>query len=148
MLDGSTARQGGLMVTPCTRRWACAWCLGAAVTAGVGCGRPLCPAIAFPAEIYVSLAPDWPSTDDLVLTVSCPPRAECGFHQGPVSGPANDSVLLVTVLRPPEIDVAVSSASSGAVVHEQRLEVPYEPIGDRQSDCSTEAQALLTVPAG
>jgi hypothetical protein len=136
------------VTTPGRSRWVAAvGCLGAALTAGVGCGHPLCPAIAFPAEIYVSLSPDWPTTDDLVLTVSCPPRAECGFPQGPVSGPASDSVLLITVLRPPEVDVAVSSASTGAVVHEQRLEVPYEPVGDRRTDCSEEAQALLTVPA-
>ena len=123
-------------------------CLGAAVTAGVGCGHSLCPAVAFPAEIYVNLSPDWPTTDDLVLTVSCPPEEECGFLHGPVSGPANDSVLIITVLRPPEVDVAVRSASTGAVVHEQRLEVPYEPVGDRQTDCSGDAQAILTVPAG
>jgi hypothetical protein len=131
-----------------TRRSAAVGCLGAALTAGAGCGHPLCPAIAYPAEIYVELSPGWPTTDDLVLTISCPPRAECGFHGGPVSGPANDSVLIITVLRPPEVDVAVRSASTGAVVHEQRLEVPYEPIGDRQTDCSGDAQALLVVPWG
>jgi hypothetical protein len=96
----------------------------------------------------VRLADGWPAADDLVVTVSCPPGEECGFLDGPVTGSAAGTVMVMTVLRPPQVDVAVRSAATGAVVHEQRLEVPYEPIGTRQTDCGGDAQALLIVPAG
>lgn len=149
MLDGQHLDGEGGAVTPQwrTQCWA-VWCLGAALTTGAGCGTPLCPGATFPAQISVRLADDWPTETDLTITVSCPPGEECGFLDGPITGKASGNLMVVTVLRPPAVDVAVRSVSTGALLREQRLEVSYEPLGPRQTRCGGESQSLLVVPAG
>lgn len=138
------------MPTTAHRRpgWACALaCLCATAAACSGCGGTLCPSTTFPAAIYVSLQPVPASAVDMLVTVSCPAAAECGFLDGPATGSADSSVMITTVLRPPEVDVVVTERTGGAVLLHDRLLVEYRPVGTRQTDCGGDAEAVVLVPA-
>ena len=129
------------------RCWAVG-CLGTALTAGTGCGAPLCPSATFAATVAVALDEAWTSLEELVVTVGCPAgdATGCGFLDGPVHAPATASVVLYTVLRPAEVDVVVSRAATGDVVARGRFPVTYEPFGPKQTECGGEARALVVVP--
>jgi|UPI00047A7FBA hypothetical protein len=131
------------------RCWA-AGLLGTAITAGSGCGAPLCPSTTFAASVAVALDEGWTPLEDLVVTVGCPAGDDtgCGFLDGPVHAPATASVLLYTVLRPAEVDVVVSSAATGNVLVHRLFPVTYEQLGPRQTQCGGEAHALVVVPVG
>ena len=135
---------------PTTRprhRWC--WAVGClCATACTGCGETLCPSATYAASIAVGLDDAWPSRQDLVVTVSCPPGTDtgCGFLDGPVHAPATDSVVIYTVLRPAEVDVLVSSATTGEVMAHGLFPVSYEPFGPVQTECGGDARALVLVP--
>jgi hypothetical protein len=128
-------------------RLACAVVCLCATVATAGCGPPLCANAFHAAHIDVWLAPEWPTTAGRVITVSCPVGAECGFLDGPVSGPAHETLTVSTVLRPGEVVVTVSEVHSLETATEQRLAVEYAPVG-RQTDCGGDARADVLVRAG
>ena len=117
--------------------------LGLLLLVPVGCGHGLCEAATPAADIFARLAEGWPDTQPLLITVSCPPRDECGFLDGPVSGPA--PVRASTVLRPRAVDVTVTEEATGLVQASRHVVLTYEPIG-LQTECTGAAQAFVTVP--
>ncbi len=132
-----------------TRRRALTGVVGALLltVSAAGCERTLCPSVVFPVDIMVSLSPDWPATGSYLVTVGCPAGAECGFLDGPVSGPGTESVRAATLLRPERIAVRVAEVGSERVILDQHFAVPYRPLGP-QSRCGGDATAHVVVPPG
>ncbi|MEU2348778.1 hypothetical protein [Modestobacter sp. NPDC049651] len=128
---------------PRGRAWPAGPALGAALVLGA-CGHGLCEAATPAADISTQLVGSWPDRDRLQVTVGCPPGDECGFLDGPVSGPGVRSLHIGTVLRPAAVQVTVTEVDTGRVRVDRPLRLDYEPVGP-QTECTGAARAVAAV---